>query len=128
MRALVVGAEGGRDVDDARTVLGGDVVARDDAEGTFTRVDPRNQLLVFKADEVLAFEFLHDFRGLFEHCFHQGLGHQDLARFFGVGMHGLQKYIVNVRTDAKSGVARQGPRCGRPCNSKNRQLIAAGNS
>ena len=102
--ALVVGAEGGGDVNDTRTVLGGDIVARDDAEGAFARVDPRNQLFIFDADEVLALEFLHDLGGFLEHRLHQGFGHKDIARLFGVRMHGLQKDVVDIRPDAQGGV------------------------
>ena len=100
--AFVVGAEGGRDVDDARTVFGGDIVARDDAEGAFARVDPRNQLFVLDADQVLALELLHDLGGLFEHRLHQGFGHDNTARFFRIRMDGLQKDIINIRSHTES--------------------------
>ena len=96
--ALVVGTEGRGDVDDTCTVLRGDIVARDDAESTFARVDPRNQLFIFNANEVLAFVFLDDLRSLFEHRFHQGFGHQNTARLFRIGMDRLQKDIINIRS------------------------------
>ena len=115
--ALVVGTEGRGNMDDTCTIFSGDIVARDDAESAFARVDPRNELFVFDADKVFALEFLHDFGRFLEHGLHQGFGHEDVTRFLGVGMHGLQKHIVDIRTDAEGSVARQGPRCGRPRNS-----------
>ena len=50
--ALIVGTEGRRNVYDTGTILGADIVARDDSEGSLAWVDPRDELLVVNAHEV----------------------------------------------------------------------------
>ena len=52
----VVGAESAGDVYDARTVVGGHIVAGDYAECAFAGVDPGDELLVVQPHEVFALE------------------------------------------------------------------------
>ena len=53
--ALVVGTKGRGDVDDARTVLSGHIVAGDDAERALAWIDPRDKLLILNANKVSTF-------------------------------------------------------------------------
>ncbi len=128
---------------DARTVVGGHVVARDDAEGVGRAVDefvvdfieglhPGEQLSVVQAQQVGALEFGDDLirhhlvallvvverqlgsLGL-EQCVEALLGHDVDARQTVIGVEGLDGHIVDARSHAQCGVGRQCPRRGGPC-------------
>ena len=49
---LIVCTEGRCDVYDTSTILGADIVTRDDTKGTLARIDPRDELLVVDTDEI----------------------------------------------------------------------------
>ena len=126
--ALVVGAEGRRDVHDAGTVLGRHVVARDDAERVAVRLEPRDQLAVADAHQlpalVRAVEHLKGHLRLgIEPRVYQVLG--DNVHCLGprVGIGAPDAYVVDVGADAEGGVRGQGPRRGGPGQDAKRKAL-----
>ena len=116
-------------MDDARAVLGGDVVAGDDAEGFCTLVDglavlhgagfhPREELFVLHADEVCSLASPEDFELLAffglevggEPCFGQDVD----GLLAAIGVLTLDGHVVNLRSDAECRVRGQGPGGSRP--------------
>ena len=128
----VICTECRRDVDYACTVIGRDVVAKDDPECSFAGIDPRQQLFIMHSLEVGAFVFGHDAVGHDLVAFLVGVEVESLAfgvevgcdegfgkhgghRFAGVWIVGLHCHIVNLWPYAECRVGRQCPRRGRPC-------------
>ena len=134
----VVGTESWCNVDNARTVFGGYIVARDDAEGVgflvhnllvvsqFARVNPREQLLVMDAHKVGALHFGNDVARVLvvEIGAETRFCHHHRARLLGVGVLGLNSHVVDFRTNAERGVRWQGPRCCGP--GQNIKLLVVG--
>ena len=124
----VVRTEGGGRVHDARSVLRGHEITRNDAEGLlrrFHRQGPIDELLVAKAHQVGTLyggEHL-GFRRLLaaEVLSVERLGQQHDARLPRVAVGGLDDVVGDVRTDGEGGVGRQGPGRGRPCQEVDRQ-------
>ena len=112
--AGVVGAEGGGDMHDAGTVLGGHVVTQDDAEAALVAhlggFHPRNELLIMNAFQRGAFalgdNLVFGRLTLGEHRAHQSLGHDDAAGLLGIGVRGLEGHIVNIGTHTEGGIRR----------------------
>ena len=140
----VVGTERRRDVYDTRTVLDGDVVARNDPEGLVggvvpvavgIRLDglhPRQQLLVVHAYEVGSLVFADNlernelvaglvllegetFGLLVEMGVEQRLGQYGGHLLTRVCVPGADGHVVDLRADAERRIRRQGPRRGGPC-------------
>ena len=128
--ACVVGTERGGDVYDARTVGGGDVVARDDAERIAVGLYPRNQLFVADADEFVAAPALSgDFVGAFHLLGEVGgdevAGENDGLLRLGIGVGAQHLDVFDRRTDGKRGVGGQGPRSGGPGQEVERAVVVA---
>ena len=124
----VVRTEGGGRVHDARSVLRGHEVTRNDAEGLlrrFHRQGPIDELLVAKAHQVGALyggEHLGIRRLLAAEVLSvERLGQHHDPRLPRVAVGGLDDMVGNVRTDGEGGVGRQGPGRGRPCQEVDRQ-------
>ena len=134
---------------DARTVLGGDVVARDDAEGLVVgdlpvsvgiRLDglhPGQELLVAHAHELRTGVLAHDLERdelvaglvcvegdalglLVEVRVEQGLGQHGGHLLSRVGVVAPHGHVVDLRADAERGVRRQGPGGRGPCQEAGR--------
>ena len=115
----VVGAEGGSYMHYARTVLGGHIVAKDDAESVIASgFHPRDELLVAESFEIFTLAFCHNLvfgRLAFgEHACHKGFSHNDAAGSLLVWVGGLDEHIVNRGAYTEGGVGRQSPRSGGP--------------
>ena len=109
----VVGAEGRRDVDDARAVLRGDVVARDHAEGIAVGTEPGDELLIAQAHQLAALDAAGqhlegDLRP--EEGVHARGGDDVGRRGAGIRVGRTDLDVVDVGADAKGGVGGQGPR------------------
>ena len=129
---------------DTRTVFYGHIVTRNDTE-SFCRsvtpvsvfvqlygLHPREELLVFHAYQVRSLVFAyhlkryqlvarlvvfqrHAFRLLVEVCIKQSLCQNYRNLLAGIRIVSLYGYIIYLRTYAKRGIRRQGPRSGGPC-------------
>ena len=127
----VIGTESTGDVHDARTVLGGHVVAGNHAESTLAGVHPGDELLVAQTHKVLALDGGDDFVGHqlvagfviikrnflgfgVEHTVHQCLGHGGGDGFAGVGVVGAHDGVADVGANAQCGVRRESPGGGGP--------------
>ena len=101
----------------ARTIVGGNVVAGNDAECALARIDPRNELFVFFAHQVGAFATPYDvglFAQLFGVCRQARFGQNVSGSSFGVRIFAFHGHIVDFRTDAQGRIRRQCPRCCSP--------------
>ena len=107
---LIIGTEGGCDVNDTCTILGGYIVARDDAIGSRSRVHPREERIVFQSDKVSTF-VTSDNLGVLEICAQTRFGQDDVFAGFQLNLH-----IVDFRTDAECGVAGERPWRSGPCD------------
>ncbi len=123
----VVGTEGGSDVHDSRTVVGGHVIARDDAESLrravlhvvahhLRRLHPGHQLTVVHAHEVAARVARHDFivSLVLEISAQARLCHDGGHRLPSVGILRLHRYIGDFGTHAQGSVRGQRPGRGGP--------------
>ena len=131
---LIISTESRGDMDNAGTILSGDIVAGDNPESlTFVdRAEPRNQLLIANSDEVGSFEtsFKHFIRDKFvsrfvilernlrrlgiEPCANQLFGKDIYRLLAGVRVKGKDPYIIESRAYAKGDVGRKSPRRGCP--------------
>ena len=108
----VVGAEGSGYMDYARTFFGSDVVAEDDAEGTFAGVEPRQKLLVAHAFELFSAngtgEHLEGSLAV-EPCGDEVLGEDVSGGNAGIGIGAANLHILDPGAYAQGAVAREGP-------------------
>ncbi len=140
----IVGTKRGGNVHNARTVIGGHVVARNDTEAVVVahdlvidlvdRFHPGEKLLVAHAHQVAALELGDNLVGDhfvarlvaaqrlvlalgLEIGIDTGLGHEIGGRAAAVGVEALKRHIVDLGAHAQGGVAGQCPRrCG-PCDN-----------
>ena len=140
----IVSTERRSDMHDTRTVFYGHIVTRNDTDSFCRSVmpvsvfvqlygfHPREKLFVFHAYQVRPFvsaHYLerhqlvarlvvfqcHAFRLLVEVCIKQSLCQDHRNLLAGIRIVSLYGYIIYLRTYAKRGVRRQGPRSGGPC-------------
>ena len=125
----VIGTEGRRRVDDARSVFGGHEVARDDPEcivDAIHRGCPVQQWFVPGSTQIRPFETGHDFvfgRLLAAEMFgEQRFSEHHEALFIRVAVAGSREHIIDVRPDCQGRVRREGPWRGRPREEVHRQM------
>ena len=124
---------------DARTVVGGDIIAWDYAEriGRFvnylvafdsTWLHPWEELLIVYAEQVGTLAAPQNLDWLFVALFvflwlevgaQSAFGKYVYSFFTGVWVLSLDGYVVNLRSYAQCGVRWQCPRCGCPCEYVN---------
>ena len=142
---VVVRTEGRSNVHNTRSaLLDCHIVARDDLECALPfRLEPRDELMIFDADEFAALDF----------AVKNGVGHELVARFVvferklrrlgiepgthkrlcqhidsrgsGVRIEGFHPHVVYVRAHTESSVGRQGPRSCGPGEEIYRQSLTA---
>ena len=113
---LIVGTKSGRDMYYTGTIIGGDIVSRDDTECSFARIDPREERFVFESDEFGTFVASDDLRlqsFAFFVCPAEVFlisAQASLRKDDVVAGRSLHFYVVDFRSDAKSSIRRQRPR------------------
>ena len=91
---------------DTGTVFGGDIVTGDNAIGSGAGINPREEGIIFKANEVCAFVTSYDLRVL-EIGREAGFREDDMFVFqVAVFIFELDLNVVDLRTDAEGGVGR----------------------
>ncbi len=126
----VVGAERRGDVYDARTVGGGHVVARDDAERIAVGFYPRDQLFVADADEFFAAPaFARHFVGalhlLGKVSGNQVAGQDDGLLRLGIGVGAAHLDVFDRGADGQRRIRGQRPGSGRPGQEAERAVVGA---
>ena len=132
---VVIRTESRSDMYDTRTIFHRHIVAGDYPESTFSRIDPRDQLLVMHAGQFRSFPFAdhferHQFIARFiigqsqiggfriEIHIQQVLSQNSRHRHTCIWIIGLNSHISEIWTHTKSRVGRQSPRSSGPCQEE----------
>ena len=145
----IIRTKGRRDMHDTRTILYGHIITRNYPERLrrsitpiallvqLNRLHPRKELFVLHTDQIRSLIFANHLKRhqlvarlvifqsdtlglLVEMRIEQSLSQYDRHLLTRISIIGLNRHIINFRTDTKRGIRRQRPRSGGPCEEVRR--------